>query len=159
MDEKELKSKKSALSQLHHVAIVVSDIEKAIKYYSSIGLGPFESYPPITDYIKINVPDESAFYNLKIKVVQAGPVSIQLIQPGEGKTIYRDFLEKRGEGVFHLGFVVDDIEQEEAELQKLGLKVLSSGRRADGSGFTYFYTSEIGGVNVLIRQNPKEIKK
>jgi len=145
-------------SELHHIAVVVRDIMQAVKHYSSVGIGPFESYPPIREYVRVDVPDESAFYNLQIRVAQIGPVSLQIIQPPEGRTIYGDFLENRGEGVFHLGFRVDDIEKEEACLKKLGLEVLSSGRRGDGSGFTYFDTAAIGGVNLLIRQNPPEKK-
>jgi hypothetical protein len=56
--------------------------------------------------------------------------------------------------VVHLGFVVDDVDQSEAELKKLGLNVLSGGRRKDGSGFSHLDTEEKGGVTLLIRQNP-----
>jgi len=145
-------------SELHHIAVVVRDLMQAVKHYSSMGIGPFESYPPIREYVRVTVPDEPTFYNLQIRVAQIGPVSLQVIQPPEGRTIYGDFLEKRGEGVFHLGFRVDDIERDEAYLKQLGLKVLSSGRRADGSGFTYFDTAAVGGVHLLIRQNPPEKK-
>ena len=145
-------------SELHHIAVVVRDLTQAVNYYSSVGIGPFESYPPIREYVRVDVPDESAFYDLQIRVAQIGPVSLQIIQPSEGRTIYGDFLENRGEGVFHLGFRVDDIEREEAYVKQLGLKVLSSGRRADGSGFTYFDTAGTGGFNLLIRQNPPEKK-
>ena len=146
-------------SELHHIAVVVRDLTQAVKHYSSVGIGPFESYPPIRDYVRVNVPDESAFYDLQIRVAQIGPVSLQIIQPPEGRTIYGDFLESRGEGVFHLGFRVDDIEKEETYVKQLGLEVLSSGRRTDGSGFTYFDTAAIGGIHLLIRQNPSEKKE
>jgi len=150
---------KLPFSQLHHIAVVVRDLVQAIKHFSSMGIGPFESYPPMREYVRVNVPDESAFYNIQIRVAQIGPVALQIIQPPEGRTIYGDFLKKRGEGVFHLGFRVDDIEKEEAYLKQLGLRVLSSGRRADGSGFTYFDTAAIGGIHLLIRQNPSEKKQ
>jgi catechol 2,3-dioxygenase-like lactoylglutathione lyase family enzyme len=149
-------SGKSPFSQLHHVAIVVKDVERAIKYYSSLGIGPFQSYPPLRDYVKVNVPDEDAFYDLTIKQAQVGPVALQLIQPGRGRSIYRDFLNRKGEGVFHLGFVVEDVDKEEAKMKEQGLEVLSSGRRVDGSGFTYFDTSAVAGVTLLIRQNPSK---
>jgi len=147
-------SEKTAFSRLHHVAIVVKNMNRAIEYFSSLGIGPFQAYPPIRDYVKVNVPDKEAFYSLSIRQAQIGPVALQLIQPGEGKTIYKDFLDKNGEGVFHLGFVVDDVDKEEARLRAQGLQVLSSGRRLDGSGFTYFDTAEKAGVVLLIRQNP-----
>ena len=144
----------SPFAELHHVTIVVKDMEQAVKYYESMGVGPFKSYPPLHDYVKVNVPDEDAFYNLIITECQIGPVTLQLVEPGEGKSIYGDFLEQRGEGLQHLGFVVDDIDKEEAKLKKLGFKVITSGRRADGSGFTYVDNDEIGGAHFMIRQNP-----
>jgi methylmalonyl-CoA/ethylmalonyl-CoA epimerase len=145
---------KSPFSNLHHLSIAVRDMDEAIRFYTSIGIGPFEDYPPLKEYTKIDVPDEVGFRNLKIKVVQIGPIQIQLIQPGEGKSLYKDFLEKKGEGVYHLGFVVDDVDRSEAELKKRGLKVLSSGRREDGSGFSYLDTAGKGGVVLLIRKSP-----
>ncbi len=148
------KMKKSPFSNLHHISIVVRNIDEAVKFYTSIGIGPFEEYPPLRDYIKLNQKDEIGFYNIRVKVAQIGPIQIQLIQSGEGKSLYKDFLMKKGEGVYHLGFVVDDVDKSEAEVKKLGLNVLSSGRRKDGSGFSYLDTEERGGVTLLIRQNP-----
>ncbi|KPK91298.1 MAG: hypothetical protein AMJ94_07465 [Deltaproteobacteria bacterium SM23_61] len=145
---------KSSFSSLHHIAIVLRNMDEAIKFYTSIGIGPFEDYPPLKEYIELDVPDKVGFHNLKIKVVQIGPIQIQLIQPGEGKSPYKDFLEEKGEGVYHLGFVVDDVDDSEAELKKMGLKVLSSGRREDGSGFSYLDTAEKAGVVLLVRQSP-----
>ena len=151
--------KKSPFSKLHHLSIVVRNMEKAVQFYESIGIGPFEDYPPLTEYVKLNVPDETGFFNLKFKVAQIGDVQIQLCQPGEGKSPYRDFLEKNGEGVYHLGFVVAQVDDSEAELRKLGLKVLSSGRRADGSGFSYMDTAQKAGIILLIRQSKGEKQK
>jgi len=150
---------KSPFSKLHHLAIVVKNMDEAIKFYTSIGIGPFEDYPPLREYIKLDVPDEVGFHKVKIKVVQIGPTQIQLIQPGEGKSLYKEFLEKKGEGVYHLGFVVDDVDESEAELRKLGLEVLSSGRRENGSGFSYMDTARKGGVTLLIRQSPGRKRK
>jgi catechol 2,3-dioxygenase-like lactoylglutathione lyase family enzyme len=150
---------KSPFSKLHHLSVVVRDLDKAVKFYESIGIGPFEDYPPLTEYIKLNVPDETGFFNLKFKIAQVGDIQIQLCQPGEGKSPYKDFLEKKGEGVYHLGFVVDRVDESEAELRRLGLKVLSSGRRADGSGFSYMDTAQEAGVTLLVRQSKGERKQ
>jgi methylmalonyl-CoA/ethylmalonyl-CoA epimerase len=150
--EGQRENEKSPFSELHHLMIVVNDIEKAVKYYESIGIGPFRSYPPLREYEKLNVEDESAFYKLIMKEAPMGPIVLQLCQPGPGDSIYKDFLERKGEGIQHLGFVVEDIDEEEAKLQERGFKVLSSGRRADGSGFTYFDTEDDAGVTLLIRK-------
>jgi methylmalonyl-CoA/ethylmalonyl-CoA epimerase len=148
------KNNKSPFSKLHHLSVVVRNMDTAIKFYESIGIGPFKDYPPLKEYVKLNVPDETGFFNLKFKIAQVGDIQIQLCQPGEGKSPYKDFLEKKGEGVYHLGFVVDDVDDSEAELKKMGLKVLSSGRREDGSGFSYLDTAEKAGVVLLVRQSP-----
>jgi 4-hydroxyphenylpyruvate dioxygenase-like putative hemolysin len=148
------KNNKSPFSKLHHLSVVVRNMDEAIKFYESIGIGPFKDYPPLKEYVKLNVQDETGFFNLKFKIAQVGDIQIQLCQPGEGKSPYKDFLEKKGEGVYHLGFVVDDVDGSEAELKKRGLKVLSSGRRKDGSGFSYLDTAGKGGVVLLIRKSP-----
>ena len=147
-------STSSPFSELHHIAIVVRDIEAAVRFYESIGIGPFEAYPPMREYAQIRVPDEEGFYNLIIRWAQIGPLQLQLIQPGAGASLYKTFLEQKGEGVFHLGFVVQDIDRAEAEVENRGLKVISSGRRANGSGFAYLDTAARAGVTLLLRQSP-----
>jgi catechol 2,3-dioxygenase-like lactoylglutathione lyase family enzyme len=141
-------------SVLHHLSLVVRDINAAVRFLESVGIGPFFEYPPLSEYTQLNVPDQEGFFNTVIKCVQIGPVQLQLVQPGAGRSIYKDFLEKNGEGVFHLGFVVPDIDTAEAGIKDMGLKVISSGRRANGSGFAYFDTADKCGVTLLVRQSP-----
>jgi methylmalonyl-CoA/ethylmalonyl-CoA epimerase len=148
------KKDKSPFTQLHHISVVVRDIVAAVAFYESIGIGPFRSYPPIKEYVKVDVPDEEGFYNLTIKCAQIGAVELQLIQPGAGQSLYKDFLDKKGEGVYHLGFVVEDIEKSDADVKAMGLDIISSGRRENGSGFSYLNTVDKAGVTLLIRQSP-----
>jgi catechol 2,3-dioxygenase-like lactoylglutathione lyase family enzyme len=141
-------------STLHHLSLVVRDINAAVRFLESVGIGPFTEYPPMAEYTRLNVPDQDAFFDTRIRCAQIGPVQLQLVQPGKGRSIYRDFLEKNGEGVFHLGFVVPDIDAAEAEAKGMGLAVISSGRRENGSGFSYFDTADTCGVVLLARQSP-----
>ena len=106
------------------------------------------------EYAKINVPDDEGFYNLKIKCAQIGPVQLQLIEPGPGESLYKDHLREKGAGVYHIGFEVDDISATDAKIEAMGLKVLSSGRRKNGSGFSYLDTASQAGVVLLVRQSP-----
>jgi catechol 2,3-dioxygenase-like lactoylglutathione lyase family enzyme len=145
---------KGPFNKLHHISIVVKDVEKTQTFYESIGIGPWLDYPPMKEYVKINVPDENGFYNLKIKCAQIGPVQLQLIEPGDGESLYKDHLRKKGEGVYHIGFEVDDISAADAKIEALGLKMLSSGRRENGSGFSYLETASEAGVVLLVRQSP-----
>ncbi len=143
-------------SKPHHLCIVVRDIDKTKRYYESIGIGPWMDYPPLVEYTKLNVMDEKGFFDTRFVYTHIGNLQLQLAQPGEGKTIYKEFLEKNGEGVFHIGFEVDDIEAVDKQLKEDGMNVLASGRRDDGSGFSYLDTREQAGVTLLVRQTKIE---
>ena len=152
MDKEVLRN--GPFSKLHHISIVVRDVQKAQKFYESVGIGPWEDYPPMAEYVKIDVPDEKGFYNLKVKWARIGPVQLQLVEPGDGESLYKDQLRKKGQGVFHMGFEVDDIGAADAEIETMGLNVLSRGRRENGSGFSYLNTASEAGVVLLVRQSP-----
>jgi len=146
----------NAFSKPHHICIVVEDIEKTKSYYESNGVGPWVDYPPLAEYTKLNVIDEKGFFDTRFVYTHIGNLQLQLAQPGEGKTIYKEFLETKGEGVFHIGFEVDDVNAVEKQLTEAEMKVLASGRRDDGSGFSYLDTREQAGVTLLIRQTKIE---
>ena len=147
---------KNTFSKPHHICIVVKDIEKTKSYYESIGIGPWSEYPPLVEYTKLNVIDIEGFFASRFVYTKIGDMQLQLVQPGEGKTIYKEFLEKKGEGVFHIGFEVADVDSVDEQLTENGLKILASGRRDDGSGFTYYDTRQDAGVTLLIRQTKTE---
>ena len=140
----------------HHICIVVKEIEKTKSYYESIGIGPWTEYPPLVEYTKLKVEDEAGFFGTRFVFTHVGTLQLQLAQPGEGKSHYKDFLETKGEGVFHIGFEVDDIDIVEKQLTDNEMKVLASGRRDDGSGFSYLDTREQAGVTLLVRQTKIE---
>jgi Glyoxalase/Bleomycin resistance protein/Dioxygenase superfamily. len=148
--------KNNAFGKPHHICIVVKDIEKTKNYYESIGIGPWTEYPPLVEYTKLNVIDEKGFFATRFVYTKIGDLQLQLVQPGEGKTIYKEFLEKKGEGVFHIGFEVADIDTVDKQLTENGLNILASGRRDDGSGFSYYDTRQHAGVTLLIRQTKLE---
>jgi len=147
---------KNTFGKPHHICIVVKDIEKTKSYFESIGIGPWVEYPPLVEYTKLNVIDEKGFFDTHFVYTHIGNLQLQLAQPGEGKTIYKEFLETKGEGVFHIGFEVDDIDVAEKQLTDNEIKVLASGRRDDGSGFSYLDTIDNAGVTLLVRQTKIE---
>lgn len=148
--------KKSSFSEIKQVGVVVKDISKAIDYYSSLGIGPFRTLPSggVPHYLGKKIRGKPADYTMEIRVAQVGLVELELIQPLEGDSIQKEFLEKKGEGINHLGFFVDDIDEEEARLTKQGFRVLANGRRPTGGGFTYFETDAIGGVLLELIERP-----
>jgi methylmalonyl-CoA/ethylmalonyl-CoA epimerase len=137
--------------QLHHICLVVHDIDKSVDYYQSIGIGPWQDYSPLTEYTTLRVPNPDAFRALRYKFVNLDNVQLQLCQPPELDCPQRRFLDANGEGVFHIGFE-SDIDAAAQQGKALGLKVLMSGQRANGSGFVYFDTLHEAGFAFLARK-------
>ena len=156
MSEETKMSEKSPFSKLRHIAIVVKDIERAVKFYSSLGIGAFVTPPKHVHgsdaYVTRTLRGKPLnSINLIVREARIGPVILQLVQHLEGECVEKEFIDKREEGVQHLGFVVDDIDKAEAKAVELGLKVTQRGRRADGTGNTFFDTEALGGVVLEIR--------
>ena len=145
----------SIFNRLHHICIVVHDLDRARAYFESVEIGPWIEYPPLAEYSDLSVPNPDAFMKMRYQVCNIGNVQLQLCQPPEQDCPQRRFLNKKGEGVFHIGFEVPDVDAAEAEGVADGLRVKMRGRRSNGSGFTYFDTADqAGGVTLLVRASP-----
>lgn len=140
---------------LHHVCLVVPDLDAATAYYESIGIGPWRDYPPLQPYLHdLRGAEPEAFLELRFRIADLDNVQLQLCEPGPGDTAQRRFLDSTGAGVYHLGFDVYDCDRAEADAVGAGLGVKSRGRRPDGSGFTYFDTADEAGVVLEVRAAP-----
>ena len=139
--------------QLHHICIVVHDLDATAAYYAAIGIGPWQDYPPLTEYTDLRVPDVAAFHGLRYKFVNLDNVQLQLCQPPDVDCPQRRFLDENGEGVYHLGFE-SDVDAAAEQGEALGLEVTMRGQRDDRSGFIYFDTRDEAGVVLMARKTP-----
>ena len=125
MTEKELKEALN-LGKIGQVGCVVHNLQKTIKNYEEVfGIGPFVTieFKPEKSYIKDRKPD----INLKIGIAQLTPeLSLELIEVVRGEPYHKDFLQKHGEGVQHLGFFTDDYDGVLKRAEKIGIPVLMS---------------------------------
>ncbi|MES0099093.1 VOC family protein [Mesorhizobium sp. M0019] len=140
--------------KLHHICIVVHDIDKAQAYYDSIGIGPWEAYPPLAEYEELQVPSPDGFRAMQYRICNLPNIQLQLCQPSHDPSPQRIQLDTKGEGVFHIGFEVRDADAAETKAQTDGLSVLMRGRRENRTGFTYYDTADSGGVVLLTRSTP-----
>jgi methylmalonyl-CoA/ethylmalonyl-CoA epimerase len=135
------------LPPVYQLGYVVADIEKACRYYESIfGTGPF------SEVIDVNMDGallrgKPVDTSIRVAFVQSGDVQIELIQPTQGKNLYTEFLETRGEGIHHLGYQVEDMATMKAVFaEKVGEPIFS--RDMGVMEFAYFDTSEVGGLMI-----------
>ncbi|MFT4014667.1 MAG: VOC family protein [Paracoccus sp. (in: a-proteobacteria)] len=134
--------------KLHHICLVVHDIDRTQAYYESIGIGPWTAYPPLTEYVDLEVPSHDGFMAMQYRVCNLPNIQLQLCQPSRDPSPQRIHLDTKGEGVFHLGFEVPDADAAQAAA---GMPVLMRGRRENGTGFTYYDTADTAGVVLLTR--------
>jgi methylmalonyl-CoA/ethylmalonyl-CoA epimerase len=136
-----------------HIGVVVRDLDQAIQYYRSLGFGDFSANPSevATDRKVYGKPA-----NIKLKGAETplGAIRFEMLQPVEGESVQKEFLVKRGEGINHIGFVVEDLDQEVAKLEARGFPVVSSGKIPPHGAFTYVDTSRVGGVFIELIKKP-----
>lgn len=132
-----------ALPHVSQIGVVVKDLHKAIEFYSKVwNMGPFKVFEP--EYTDRTYRGKPGNFKMRIALAASGPVQLELIEPLEGETIYDEFLEKKGEGIHHLGFDVDRIEDRISAMKKMGIQVLQSGKRP-GVAFAYMDTEALSG--------------
>ena len=89
--------------QLHHICIVVENMDRAVAFYESIGIGPWRDFPSLEAFRgEFEAPDVDDFMKLHYRFASLGNVQLQLCAPPPGNTLQRKFLDEHGEGVFHL---------------------------------------------------------
>jgi methylmalonyl-CoA/ethylmalonyl-CoA epimerase len=147
------------LKRLVQIGIVVADRDQTTQLLTSLlGMGPFRF---------VEWPDraESKYYyrgveeNVRIKqaFVQLGDVEVELIQPVEGRSGYKDFLDQTGGGIHHVLFEVTDIDPVIQKLEKHGIAVLQSGTGIrPGTRWALLDTKELLGFLVELRHRPGE---
>lgn len=143
-------------NRLHHVCVVVRDLDRSQAYYESLGIGPWHDYEKSSPYVRLDVPDPLASADTRYRYVDLDNVQLQLCQPSTRQSPQRRFLDQFGEGVYHLGFQAPDVSAAEQAGRAAGLGVIASGLRADGSGFCYFDTRERAGVTLEVRTTAAE---
>ncbi len=128
----------------HHVGIIVSDLDRAISYYSSLGAGPFERLKSrLVEERWLGRPVDRSVMKAEVRMGRVGSLPVELIQPISGGSIWQEFLEQNGEGLHHLAFLVDDLDAAVSNAVANGAKVIREGKFADGGGLVYL--SGIGG--------------
>jgi len=86
-----------------------------------------------------------------------GNWTLEFIQVLEGPTIYEDELGKGREGLHHLGFLVENIDQRIEAAKKIGIEVTQGAQRPEvKSKWAYLDTRFIAGVTFKLIQRPYE---
>lgn len=139
------------------VGFMVKDINKAAEGFAKL-FG--QEVPPVFDCGKPesetiyrgnpspNAKCKQAFFNL------VPGVQLELIQPNEEPSTWREYLNDHGEGIHHLGINVENTEEAVKECEKIGLKVVQRGFYDDRSGqYTYLDATDVCGCIIELLES------
>jgi methylmalonyl-CoA/ethylmalonyl-CoA epimerase len=130
------------MRKIEHIGIAVRDIEVSNKLYEKLlGVAPYKSEAVESEGVKT-----SFFMN--------GPNKIELLEATSEDSPIAKFLDKKGEGIHHIAFDVEDIVSEIARLKSEGFTVLNETpkRGADNKLVAFLHPKGTGGVLIELCQ-------
>ena len=125
------------LTEIDHVAIAVNDLEAAIEYYREA----FGAEVAHREVVESEGVDEAL-----IKVADS---YIQLTTGTRPDSAITKFLEKRGEGMHHIGYRVDDVREALAAMVAAGARAIDSEPRPGSRGTTVAFINPKGSFGTL----------
>jgi catechol 2,3-dioxygenase-like lactoylglutathione lyase family enzyme len=138
------------------VGLIVKDIEKtAQRLCEVLGLPK----PPISstlgfDVTKTAYKGQPSEATAKLAFFDLGQIQIELIEPDEKPSVWRDFLEEKGEGAQHIAFQVKDTKKTTDYLAKHGIEIAQQGLYDDLSGmYTYMASDAALGTTIELLEN------
>lgn len=134
-------------ARVHQVGIVVADVERAIAGHAwLLGYADAEwrrsSFGP-ESVEQMWVRGERAEFSMRLGFAGSDP-ELELIEPVDGPSIYREWLDDQGEGLHHLAVVVTSLSAATRAMEAAGFEVVQAGTgfAPDGrGGFAYYDTT------------------
>jgi methylmalonyl-CoA/ethylmalonyl-CoA epimerase len=135
------------IKKISHIAIVVPKLEEAMGFWvEALGL-PLEHVEHVADQ------------GVDVAFMPAGESDIELLQPLDDKSGVARFMQKRGPGMHHICFEVEDIEETLARLEAAGVPLIDSVPTigTGGKKIAFIHPKGTGGVLVeLYELTPEE---
>jgi methylmalonyl-CoA/ethylmalonyl-CoA epimerase len=130
------------MNKIEHLGIAVKDIEQANKLYKSL-LG-------YTHYKTEEVESEGVITCF----FKCGESKIELLEATNPESPIAKFIEKKGEGIHHIAFSVDDIKKEVFRLKEEGFIILNEEPKkgADNKWVVFLHPKSTGGVLIELCQ-------
>lgn len=110
------------LKKINHIGIAVNNLEAAISFYGGTLCMTFKGV------------EEVAGYKVKVAFFQIGESKIELLEPTCKDSFLAGFLEKNGEGIHHIAYEVESIEDVINKLEAEGTRMIDKTPRQGAHG-------------------------
>jgi methylmalonyl-CoA/ethylmalonyl-CoA epimerase len=127
---------------LDHVGIAVADLEAALRFYrDALGL-------------EVEGAEEVGSQRVRAHFLPAGAPKLELLEATDAASTIAAYVEKRGPGLHHITFRVDDLAAALASLQARGVRLIDTVPRpgAEGALVAFIHPSAAHGVLVELKQ-------
>lgn len=134
------------LGKIEHVAVAVADLDAAIAHYSR------------TWGLEVAHRERVEDQGVEEAMLPLGDSYLQLLGPTAPDTTVGKFIERRGEGLHHIAYEVDDLPGALAELKAKGVRLIDEEPRLGGRGHMVAFVHPRGNHGLLVEliQAPKE---
>ncbi|MFY9241531.1 MAG: methylmalonyl-CoA epimerase [Polaribacter sp.] len=130
------------MKKIEHIGIAVKNLEKSNQLFASIfGKSHYKLEEVLTEGVK------TSFF-------KSGPNKVELLMATNPESPIAKFIEKKGEGIHHIAFAVDDIKAEIKRLKKEGFTVLNDvpKKGADNKLVAFLHPKTTNGVLIELCQ-------
>jgi methylmalonyl-CoA/ethylmalonyl-CoA epimerase len=110
------------IERIDHIAIAVRSLEEHIPFYRDVLNLEYRGTEVVEDQ------------KVRLAVFRVGEVKIELLEPTEPDSPISAFIDKRGEGMHHISYQVDDIEGQIAELKDKQVRMIDETPRRGAHG-------------------------
>ena len=142
---KECYSTKNLMKKIEHIGIAVKDLEKSNSLFGQLfGKSHYKTEEVVSEGVK------TSFF-------KSGPNKIELLEATDPESPIAKFIERKGEGIHHIAFAVDDINTELDRLKNEGFIILNSTPKkgADNKLVAFLHPKSTNGVLVELCQEIK----
>ncbi len=132
------------MTRIDHIGIAVSSIKEALSFYED-ALG-----------VKLDRVETEEGGKTQVAFLPVGKSDVELVEPQDPESGLGKFLAKRGEGIHHICFEVDDIVAALARLKEHGAQLIDETPRTNGKGrsYAFIHPKSAHGVLIELYQGP-----
>jgi methylmalonyl-CoA/ethylmalonyl-CoA epimerase len=132
-------------THIEHIGIAVNNLETAVDFYEKV-LG-----------LKCYKIEEVADQKVRTAFLMVGETKIELLESTDPEGPIGKFIEKRGEGIHHIAFSVEKIEEHLSHAEAQGVKLIDTKPRkgADDLDIAFLHPKSASGVLIELCENKK----
>lgn len=125
------------ISHIEHIGIAVNSLDEAIPFYENM-LG-----------LKCYAVEEVKDQKVKTAFFMVGQTKIELLESTDPEGPIGKFIEKKGPGIHHLAYAVDNVDESLSELEEKGVRLIDKNARKGAEGLNIGFLHPKSTLGVL----------